>query len=151
MARLLMEDMTLTKGARSLGVHLRGGAARQLIWSPDPRVYEIRRTSDEVVAEIDRLLDDHTDGEIALILYARGWRTGHGLAFTPKLVTSTRRNRSLRSRYERLCDRRLLTVHEATDRLTVSIRTIKKWCKAGRSRGCAVCIRRRPQGYVGRL
>ena len=137
MARLLIEDVTLTKAARSLGVRLRGGATQQLIWTPDPRVYEIRRTSDEVVAEIDRLLDDHTDGEIASILNARGCRTGHGLAFTPKLVKATRHNRSLRSRYERLRDRGLLTVHEAADRLTVSIRTIKKWCKAGRLRGYA--------------
>ena len=137
MARLLIEDVTLTKATRSLGVRLRGGATRELVWTPDPRVYEIRRTSDEVVAEIDRLLDDHTDGEIASILNARGCRTGHGLAFTPKLVTSTRCNRSLRSRYERLRDRGLLTVHEAADRLTVSIRTIKKWRRAGRLRGYA--------------
>ena len=137
MARLLIEDVTLTKATQSLGVRLRGGATRELIWTPDPRVYEIRRTSDEIVAEIDRLLDDHTDGEIASILNTRGSRTGHGHAFTPKLVTATRHNRSLRSRYERLRDRGLLTIHEAADRLTVSIRTIKKWRRAGRLRGYA--------------
>ena len=104
---------------------------------PEPRVYEFRQTSDEVVAEIDRLLDDHTDGEIVMILNGRGCRTGHGLAFTLKLVKSTRWNRSLRSRYERLRDRGLLTVHEAADRLGVSIPTIRKWRKTGLLRGHA--------------
>ena len=32
MARLLIEDVTLTKATRSLGVRLRGGATRQLTW-----------------------------------------------------------------------------------------------------------------------
>ena len=137
MARLLIEDVTLTKATRSLGVRLRGGAVRQLTWVPDPLVYEIRRTSDEVVAEIDRLLNDHTDGEIATILYGRGCRTGHGLAFTPKLVKSTRWNRSLKSRYERLRDRGLLTVREAADRLAVSTDTVNEWRKAGFLRGYA--------------
>ena len=131
MARLLIDDVTLTKSTWSLGVRLRGGATRRLIWTPDSRAYEIRRTSDEVVAEIDRLLDDHTDREIASILNARGCRTGHGLAFTPHLVTLTRHNRSLRSRYERLRVRGLLTAQEAADRLAVSIRTIWKWRRDG--------------------
>ena len=137
MARLLIEDVTLTKATRSLGVRLRGGAIRQLTWTPDPRAYEIRRTSDEVVAEIDRLLDEHTDGKIASILNERGCRTGHGLAFTMKLVKSTRRNRSLRSRFARLRDRGFLTVHEAADRLAVSISTVRQWRKIGRLRGHA--------------
>ena len=36
MARLLIEDVTLTKATRSLGVRLRGGATRQLTWTRDP-------------------------------------------------------------------------------------------------------------------
>ena len=137
MARLLIEDVTLTKSTRHVGVRLRGGATRELTWTPDPRVFEIRKTEDGIVAEIDRLLDDHTDGEIASILSARGCRTGHGLAFTRNLVTSTRRNRSLRSRYERLRDHGLLTTREAAARLDVSVRTVKKWRKDGRLRGYA--------------
>ena len=90
MARLLIEDVTLTRATRSLGVRLRGGATRELRWTPDPPIYERHRTNDEIVDEIDRLLDDHGEGEIATILNERGCRTGHGLAFTTKLVTSTR-------------------------------------------------------------
>ena len=61
MARLLIEDVTITKATRSLGVRLRGGATRQLTWTPDPHTSVVYKTSDEVVAEVDRLLSDHTD------------------------------------------------------------------------------------------
>ena len=79
MVRLLIEDVTLTKATRSLGVRLRGGATRQLTWVPDPHTSEVYRTSDEVVAEIDRLLNDHTDGEVAKILDERGYRSAYGV------------------------------------------------------------------------
>ena len=135
MARLLIEDVTLTKDTRSLGVRLRGGATRQLTWVPDPPIYEIYKTSDEVVAEVDRLLNDHTDGEVAKILYERGHRTGRGFAFTRKLVKGVRDNYALKSRHDRLRDRGLLTVREAAERLAVSIDTVHEWRKAGLLRG----------------
>ena len=139
MARLLIEDVTLTKATRSLGVRLRGGAIHQLIWTPAPHISEFHRTKDEVVAEMDRLLDDHTDGEVARILNEREHRTGHGLAFTPELVRATRGNRGLKSRYERLRDRGLLTVHETAERLAVSTGTVNQWRKAGLLRGHIFC------------
>ena len=92
MARLLIEDVTLTKSTLSLGVRLRGGATRQLTWVPDPPTCEVYKTSDEVVAEVDRLLNDHTDGEVATILNEHGHRSGYGHAFTPKLVKVVRDN-----------------------------------------------------------
>ena len=135
MARLLIEDVTLTKATRSLGVRLRGGATRQLTWVPDPNNFEACKTSDEVVAEVDRLLNDHTDGEAATILNERGFRSGRGLPFTPRLVEVVRRNYALKSRYLRLRDRGLLTVHEAADRLAVSVDTVYEWRKHGFLRG----------------
>ena len=135
MARLLIEDVTLTKATRSLGVRLRGGATRQLTWVPEPHVSEVYRTRDEVVAEIDRLLNDHTDGEIAKILNERGYRSGYGHAFTRKLVFTVRRNYGLKSRYERLRDRGLLRRDEIADRLGVSISTVRKWRTEGLLRG----------------
>ena len=135
MARLLIEDVTLTKDTRSLGVRLRGGAARQLTWTPDPHTSQLYRTKDEVVAEIDRLLNDHSDGEVARILNERGYQTGRGRVFTSKLVMSTRWNRGLKSRYQRLRDRGLLRCHEIADRLAVSRGTITRWHKYGLLRG----------------
>ena len=137
MARLLIEDVTLIKATRSLGVRLRGGATRQLTWVPKLHVSEVCKTSAEVIDEVDRLLNDHTDGEIATILNERGYRSGYGHTFNPMLVKVVRDNYVLKSRYERLCDRGLLTVHEAAVRLGVSAYTVHRWRKAGLLRGHA--------------
>ena len=135
MARLLIEDVTLTKSTHSLGVRLRGGATRQLTWTPTPPIHKRYRTKDEIVAEIDRLASDHTDGAIAKMLNERGFRTGHGLAFTTKLVRATRCNRGIKSLYRRLRERGLLQCHEIAKRLGVSRGTITSWRKRGLLRG----------------
>ena len=139
MARLLIEDVTLTKATRSLGVRLRGGATRQLTWVPDPHTSVVYKTSQEVVAEIDRLLNDHTDGEVAKILNERGYRSGYGLAFTPKLVRVVRERYGLKSRYRRLRDRGLLRSDEIAEQLGVGGSTVHKWRKAGLLRGHVYC------------
>ena len=66
-------------------MRLRAGATRQLTWVPELHVSEILKTSDEVVDEVDRLLNDHTDGEITTILNERGYRSGYGHTFNPML------------------------------------------------------------------
>ena len=132
MARLLIEDVTLTKATRSLGVRLRGGATRQLSWTRDPVA---NKTPAEVVAEIDRLLDDHTEGEVAGILNERGCRSSCGLAFTTKLVAVVCRRHELKSRYRRLRDRGLVGTDEIAERLGVTGGTIQRWRKAGLLRG----------------
>ena len=137
MARLLIEDVTLTKATRSLGVRLRGGATRQLTWKPGPLACEIHKTSDEIVAEVDRLLNDHTVGEIATTLNQRGYRSGYGHAFNPMLVRVIRDKYALKSRHERLRERGLLTALEAADRFGVSDETVYRWHKAGLLRGHA--------------
>ena len=139
MARLLIEDVTITKATRSLGVRLRGGATRQVTWTPDPLGCETYKTSDEVVAEIDRLLNDHTDGEVAKILNECGYRSGYGLAFTPKLVGVVRERYALKSRYLRLRDRGLLSSDEIARQLGVAGSTVHKWRKAGLLRGHVYC------------
>ena len=139
MARLLIEDVTLTKATRSLGVRLRGGATRQIAWTPDPLGCEMFKTSGEAVAEIDRLLNDHTDGEVAKILNERGYRSGYGLAFTAKLVGVVRDRYALKSRYQRLRDRGLLRSDEIAGQLGVAASTVHRWCKAGLLRGHVYC------------
>ena len=127
MARLLIEDVTITKATCSLGVRLRGGATRQLTWTPAPPIGKRYETSGEVVAEVDRLLDDHTYGEIAEILNERGHRSGRGHAFTPMLVRAVRQNYDLKTRRERLRERGLLTTSEVAKRLGVSTDTVNAW------------------------
>ena len=86
-ARLLIEDVTLVKGNDlRLGVRLRGGATRQLVIEAEAPAWRRYKTPAEVVAQIDGLLDDHTDAEIATILYERECRTGYGASFRPLRV-----------------------------------------------------------------
>ena len=138
MARLLIEDVTLTRGNELLlGVRLRGGATRRLTLAPDRPAHEVYKTPGEVVAEIDRLLEDHTDAEIATILNERDYQSGYGHAFHKGIVWKIRTNYALRSRFERLRARGLLTIEEIAERLTVSTWTIKKWRKRGLLHGHA--------------
>ena len=50
-----------------------------------------RKTRPETVEEIDRLLENHHDTEIATILKNRGVQTGDNLSFTPVAVKRIRR------------------------------------------------------------
>ena len=78
MLRLLMEDATLVKtDVITVHVRLRGGATRTLVLPRPVPIAHIRKVKPAVVAEIDRLLEDHGDREIAEILNAAG-ASGHG-------------------------------------------------------------------------
>ena len=69
MARLLIEDVTITRNDDiALGIRLRGGATRELRLAPELPAWQRYRTPDRVVARIDRLLERHTDAEIAALL-----------------------------------------------------------------------------------
>ena len=132
MARLLIDDITITRGAEiALGVRLRGGATRALRLAPELPAGQRYRTPECVVAQIDTLLDSHTDAEIAAWLNESGLRTGHGVVFRPQRVHAIRREYGLSSRYERLRARGLLTVSEAAAMLDVSTHTVKKWRNHG--------------------
>lgn len=57
--------------------------------------------------------------------------SGVGRTFYPGLVTRLRRVYHLRSRYDRLRDRGLLTVDEMAHRLGVVLQTVKIWARHG--------------------
>jgi hypothetical protein len=66
MARLLIADVTLLKGADIRAqVRFNGGATRTLHLSPPKSAGQLRKSAPAVVAEVDRLLDNHTEAEIA--------------------------------------------------------------------------------------
>ncbi len=67
------------------------------------------QTDRTIVAEIDRLLAEYTEAEIATQLNERGLRSGKGREFTHRLVGNVRRGYHLKSRYERLRAAGLLT------------------------------------------
>ncbi len=137
MARLLIEDVTLTKGTDewTVGVRLRGGATRTLSVPPALPSWKLYETPRETVAEIDRLLDDHIESEIPAMLNEGGFRSGHGLDFDVERVRSVRRSYGLKTYRERLRARGLLDVRETAARLGVTAGTVTIWRNRGLLRG----------------
>jgi DNA invertase Pin-like site-specific DNA recombinase len=132
MARLLIEDVTLLK-VDDVTAHVRfkGGATRTLSVPLAVPAWMLRRTSPEVVSTIDRLLDDHTDGEISELLNDRGLISGEGKRFHLSIVARIRKEYELESRYHRLRARGLLDQREIAEQLDVKPCTIKIWRRAG--------------------
>jgi len=133
MVRLILEDVTVSRREEILAhVRFRGGATRTLRLP----IVDLRRTPADIVEEVGRLLDDHTDGQIAAILNQRGLRPHHGAtAFTGKLVGNIRRKYGLVDRFTRFRRAGLLTLGEAADLLDVGAPTIKRWHRDGLLRG----------------
>jgi DNA invertase Pin-like site-specific DNA recombinase len=132
MVRLLIEDVTLIKSETvTAHVRFRGGATRTLDIALGLPAPEARRTSPEVLAEIDRLLDEKGETEIAAELNRGGYRSGTGAAFTPRLVKGLRYKYGIKTRYDRLRDTGLLTLHEVAEELGVSAGTVKAWRREG--------------------
>jgi hypothetical protein len=132
MARLLIADVTLLKGNDLRAqVRFNGGATHALTLARPKPAWMLRQTSATVITEIDRLLDEHTEGEIAHLLNSQGTISGEGKRFNRTMVARIRSNYGLESRYSRLRGRGLLTVHEIAVHLDVSPATAKVWRRAG--------------------
>jgi hypothetical protein len=56
-------------------VRYRGGRTQTLSVAIPLNAWQRRRTDPRIVAEMDRLLDEHTDGQVAAILRERGMST----------------------------------------------------------------------------
>jgi hypothetical protein len=132
LVRLLVEDVTLLKADQlTAHVRFRGGATRTLTLPRARNAWQLRQTDPAVVQTIDRLLDAHTDGEVAACLTAQGERPSESPTFTARLVANLRRAYHLPSRYARLRGAGLLTVDEVAQRLDVSPATVKVWRRHG--------------------
>jgi hypothetical protein len=87
---------------------------------------------------VDALLDNHVHSEIANILNERGLRPGGStrrgretIRFNAKLVRYLVRTYGLRSRYDRLRGRGMLTGKEMSARLGIHETTLVHWAKHG--------------------
>ncbi len=132
MVRLLIEDVTLIR-EKKITAHIRfkGGAKRTLSLPIPKSAGKMRKTPKQIVVKIDKLLDSHTDGQIAGILNDRGFLSGSGKPFTGRIIQTIKRTYDLRSRYERLRDSGLLTVHEMAELLNVCFNTVQTWRDQG--------------------
>jgi DNA invertase Pin-like site-specific DNA recombinase len=127
--RLLIEDVTLVK-REQLRVHLRfPGGANKTLELPLPRRATV--TQQVVVTEVDRLLDEHSYAAIAGILNARGFVSGYGKLFGGRMIARITIEYRLKSRFDRLRERGMLTLDEIAYRLGISTRHIRIWRAAG--------------------
>jgi excisionase family DNA binding protein len=132
MVALLIEDVTLVKAERiAIHVRFRGGRTQSLeIDKPKP-IALIRKTTPEVINKIDKLLTSCTDQEVAKQLNELGLKNWRGDSFTSKKVLVIRNAYHLKSHFERLRERGMLTAQEMATQLDVCPTTIYAWAHDG--------------------
>ncbi len=138
----IIEDVTLlkvpTEGITKVHVRFKGGKLQTLTTlNPKSSAQQVK-TPPNVVALVDKLLDDHIYSEIAEVLNQQGYRPGeaarrgrHNARFSALRVAYLVHQYNLRSRYERLRQRGLLTKQEAAARLGIHEQTVTRWAKFG--------------------
>jgi DNA invertase Pin-like site-specific DNA recombinase len=103
MACLLLEDVTLRRDETvCVQLRFRGGAHQELHLPLPKAAWELKKTKPEIVAEIDQLMNHHTEGEIAQLLNERGWHSSAGNPFTLRMIHRLRHAYRLKTRRARL-------------------------------------------------
>jgi DNA invertase Pin-like site-specific DNA recombinase len=132
MVRLLLEDVTLTRGEQiSVGIRYKGGATTMLNLPVPLSAFMARKTRPEIVEEVDQLLEEHYDAEIADILNKRGVKTGNALPFTVVAVGRIRRTYQLKDRCTRLREKGMIRRKEMLKLLNISDLTLRIWKSHG--------------------
>jgi hypothetical protein len=138
----IIEDATLLKspGEGTTRIHLRfkGGHTETLTTVNPKSSPQQVKTPPQIVALLDRLLDDHIYSEIAAMLNEQGFRPGGSARagrsqarFTALRVAYLVHAYALPSRYDRLRDRGMLTKVEAAARLGIHESTLIRWAEFG--------------------
>lgn len=130
--RLVIEDVTLTRGEDiRMAVRFKGGATTIRVL-PLPQHVSVKRKTDRVVVNrIDALLDAYCEGEVADILNQEGLVSGTGSAFSAGIVYHIRETYGLRSRTARMRKQGYLTAEELAQKLGVTSFSIIKWARLG--------------------
>lgn len=138
----IIEDATLIKhpeeGTTSIHARFKGGKTETLtVQNPKSSAQQVK-TPPQLIALVDRLLDEHTYPEIADRLNAQGFRPGGLLRlgradprYTALRVSYVAKTYGLRPRFDRLRDRGLLTKREAAARLKIGVDTLVRWATHG--------------------
>ncbi len=138
----IIEDVTLIKmpaeGTTKIHVRFKGGKIQTLTtMSPKSSAQQVK-TQPGIVELVDKLLDKYIYSEIAELLNQQGYRPGgsarrgrHNARFTALLVAYLVHRYGLRSRYDRLRDRGMLTKREAAARLNIHETTLARWAEYG--------------------
>lgn len=138
----IIEDATLvkipTEGITRVHVRFKGGRTQTITTlNPKSSAQQVK-TPPRIVELVDELLDEHTYSEIADLLNEQGIRPGGavrsgcaGARFTSSRVAYLAHSYGLRSRYDRLRDRGLLTKAEMAAHLNIHEHTLVRWAAHG--------------------
>jgi len=138
----IIEDATLIKssaeGTTKIHVRFKGGKTETLTaLNPKSSAQQVK-TQPKTVELVDKLLDDHIYSGIADLLNEQGLRPGGSARrgrgdarFTALRVAYLAHRYGLRSRYDRLRDRGMLTKEEATACLGIHESTLLRWAEHG--------------------
>jgi DNA invertase Pin-like site-specific DNA recombinase len=138
----VIEDATLIKvptdGTTKIHVRFKGGKTETLTTvNPKSSAQQVK-TQPKVVELVNNLLADHIYSEIADLLNEQGFRPGgsarrgkNDARFTALRVAYLVHTYGLRSRYDRLRDRGMLTKEELTARLGIHEQTLLRWAEHG--------------------
>ena len=127
MLGLLIEDVTLIKQREiTVAVRFRGGLTKTLTLPRPLTAQQLRATHEPVRRQIDALLDEYTDSQVARIINEQGMHTGAGDAFDTTSIKWVRYASKIKSLKERLLDAGWLTVQQVSKKLGVSRTSIGK-------------------------
>jgi DNA invertase Pin-like site-specific DNA recombinase len=136
MLALLVEDITLLKQQElTVAIRFRGGATTTLTLPRPLTPQQLRATDPEVRRQIDDLLDEYTDAQVANLLNQRQMHTGTGATFNSTSVRWVRSSANLNSLKKRLLDAGWLTTKQVAAQLGVSISTVGAMRGKGRLNG----------------
>ncbi|MBN1570131.1 MAG: hypothetical protein JXA73_19975 [Acidobacteria bacterium] len=136
MLGLLIEDVTLIKQREiTAAVRFRGGATTTRTL-PRPLTPQQRRATHEPVRrQIDALLDEYTDAQVARILNEQGKRTNAGDSFSNVSVKWIRYSAEIMGLKERWLDAGRLTVKQTSARLGLGRTAIGRLRVKGKLQG----------------
>jgi DNA invertase Pin-like site-specific DNA recombinase len=138
----IIEDVTLIKlpaeGSTKIHVRFKGGRTETLTTlNPKSSAQQVK-TQSTTVALVDKLLDDYIYSEIADLLNEQGLRPGGSARsgkeearFTAMRVAYLAHTYGLRSRFDRLRERGMLTKDELAARLRIHACTVVRWGEHG--------------------
>jgi hypothetical protein len=138
----IIEDVTLIKlpaqGVTNVHVRFKGGKTETMTTQNPKSSAQQVKTQPKIVELVDKLLDDYTHREIADLLNEQGLRPGGSVRpgrnetrFTALRVGYLVHRYALRSRYDRLRARGMLTKQEAAARLGIHELTLVRWAQHG--------------------
>jgi DNA invertase Pin-like site-specific DNA recombinase len=138
----ILEDATLIKfpaeGITKVHLRFKGGKTETLTTLNPKSSGQLVKTDSKIIELVDRLLDDHDYSEIANLLNEQGLHPGGSARpgresdrFSARRVFYIVDRYGLRSRYDRLRDRGMLTKKEMAHRLGIHQETLVKWAKHG--------------------